>query len=102
MEARINALRDKLSRPCLMDTAQLPKDRGGLRLGPWSVKDLDLGDLEEFTLVGMGEEDPDSGKILATCPLAQGLVGKKVGERVEIRVPRGVERFEIVEIRSME
>ena len=42
------------------------------------VKDLDFGDKEEFTLVGAGEEDYDSGKILVTSPLAQGLSGKKV------------------------
>jgi transcription elongation factor GreA len=63
------------------------------------VRDLDLDEREEFTLVGAGEEDYDTGKILVTSPLAQGLLGKKVGERAEITVPRGVERFEIIEIR---
>jgi transcription elongation factor GreA len=63
------------------------------------VKDLDFGDREEFTLVGAGEEDYDTGKILVTSPLAQGLMGKKVGEKAEIQVPQGVTRFEILEIR---
>jgi transcription elongation factor GreA len=101
MEARINALRDKLSRAMLMDTALLPKDRVAFG-ATVVVKDLDFGDEETFTLVGMGEEDYDSGKILATSPLAQGLTGKKVGDRVEIPVPKGTLRFEIVEIRPME
>ena len=52
-----------------------------------------------FTLVGAGEEDYDSGRILATSPIAQGLVGKKVGDRVEIEVPRGTLKFEIMQIR---
>jgi transcription elongation factor GreA len=101
MEARINALRDKLSRALLMDTAQLPKDQVAFG-ATVVVKDLDFGDNEEFTLVGMGEEDYDTGKILATSPLAQGLMGKKIGDRVEIPVPKGTLRFEIVEIRPME
>jgi transcription elongation factor GreA len=63
------------------------------------VKDIDFGDEEEFTLVGAGEEDYDTGRINISTPLAQGLVGKKVGDRVEVNVPAGVNRFEILQIR---
>jgi len=99
MEARINVLRDKLSRAILLDPAQFPKDQVAFG-STVRVKDLNFGDEEEFTLVGAGEEDYDTGKILITSPLAQGLVGKKVGERAEITVPQGTLRFEILEIRS--
>ena len=98
MEARINVLRDKLSRAILLDPAQFPKDKAAFG-ATVRVKDLTFGDEEEFTLVGAGEEDYDNGKILITSPLAQGLVDKKVGERVEIEVPQGVLKFEILEIR---
>lgn len=98
MEARINALRDKLSRALLIDPAQSPKDEVAFG-STVRVKDLQLGDEEEFTLVGAGEEDYDSGKILATSPLAQGLLGKKVGGQAEIEVPQGTLQFEILEIR---
>jgi transcription elongation factor GreA len=101
MEARINALRDKLSRAVLMDTAQMPKDQVAFG-ATVVVKDLDFGDQEEYTLVGMGEEDYDTGKILSTSPLGQGLVGKKVGDRAEIPVPKGTLRYEILEIRPLE
>ena len=97
MEARINVLRDKLSRATLIDPTQLPKDQVAFG-STVRVKDLSFGDEEEFTLVGAGEEDYDNGKILITSPLAQGLVGKKVGERVEISVPQGTLKFEILEI----
>jgi transcription elongation factor GreA len=101
MEARINVLRDKLSRAVLIDPSQIPK--GQIAFGcTVRVKDLSFGDEEEFTLVGAGEEDYDTGKILITSPLAQGLVGKNVGERVEIPVPQGTLRFEILEIRFEE
>jgi transcription elongation factor GreA len=98
LQARIDLLRDKLARAALVDPSQFPKDQ--VTFGSTVVvRDLDLDEREEFTLVGAGEEDYDTGKILVTSPLAQGLLGKKVGERAEITVPRGVERFEIIEIR---
>jgi transcription elongation factor GreA len=62
------------------------------------VKDLDFGDKETFTLVGAGDENYDDGKILITSPLAQGLVGAKVGQKVTIEVPAGKMKFEILEI----
>jgi transcription elongation factor GreA len=99
MQARIDLLRDKLSRAVLVDPSQFPKDEVAFG-STIRVKDLNFGDEEEFTLVGAGEEDYDTGKILITSPLAQGFVGKKVGERVEIAVPQGTLKFEILEIRS--
>ena len=76
LEARIGAIRDKLSRAVLVDPSQFPKDQVSFGCTV-VVKDLDFGDEEEFTLVGAGEEDYDTGKILVTSPLAQGLNGKK-------------------------
>ena len=101
MEARISLLRDKLSRAVLIDASQMPTDQVAFGCTV-VVKDLDFGDREEFTLVGAGEEDYDTGKIMVTSPLAQGLMGKKPGERVEIPVPQGTLKFEIVEIRPAE
>ena len=98
MQARIDLLRDKLSRAILMDASQFPKDEVSFG-ATVRVKDLNFDDEEEFTLVGAGEEDYDTGKILITSPLAQGLVGKKIGDRVEIVVPAGTLKFEILEIR---
>jgi transcription elongation factor GreA len=98
LQAKINLLRDKLARASIVDPSRLPK--GEVAFGSTVVvKDLDFGDEEIFTLVGAGEEDYDSGKILVTSPLAQGLLGKKIGEKVEIPVPAGTMKFEIVEIR---
>jgi transcription elongation factor GreA len=98
LEARMNLLRDKLARATLIDPSQMPK--GEVTFGSTvRVKDLTFDDEEEFTLVGAGEEDYDTGKILITSPLAQGLVAKKVGDRVEIDVPQGTLKFEILEIR---
>lgn len=98
LQAKINMLRDKLARASIVNTSALPK--GEVAFGTTVVvKDLDFGDQEVFVLVGAGEEDYDAGKILVTSPLAQGLMGRKVGEKVEIEVPAGKMKFEILEIR---
>ncbi len=101
LRARVNALRDKLSRAVLVDPSRVSKDEVAFG-ATVVVKDLDSGDEEQFTLVGAGEEDYMAGKILVTSPLAQGLVGKKAGDRVEIKVPQGTIRYEILEIRYSE
>jgi transcription elongation factor GreA len=98
LQAKINLLRDKLARASIVDTSKTPK--GEVAFGATVVvKDLDFGDEEVFVLVGAGEEDYDSGKILVTSPLAQGFMGRKVGDQTEIPVPKGTMRFKILEIR---
>ena len=101
LQAKINMIRDKLSRADIVDMATLPKDQVVFGVTV-KVKDLDFGDEEEFTLVGAGEEDYDAGKILITSPLAQGLLGKKQGEKAKIEVPGGTNNFEILELRFEE
>jgi transcription elongation factor GreA len=98
LQAKINLLKDKLSRAAIMDGANVPKDQVSFGCTV-VVKDLAFGDTEEFTLVGAGEEDYDTGRINIASPLAQGLVGKKVGDRVEVEVPAGTNKFEILQIR---
>ncbi len=98
LQAKINLLRDKLARGSIVDPSKLPKDEVvfGAKV---VVKDLDFGDQEAFTLVGAGEEDYEQGMINVGSPLAQGLLGKKIGDVAEIEVPAGTNRFEIVDIR---
>src|SRR5690606_29028260 len=79
LQAKINLLKDKLSRASIIDTSNVPKDEVAFT-ATVKVRDLKYDDEEEFTLVGAGEEDYDVGKILVTSPVGQGLLGKKVGE----------------------
>ncbi len=97
LQARINKLKHELSRAYFVDRSTLPNDVVvfGSKV---RVKDLDLEEEETFQLVGPGEEDYNQNKILTSSPIAQGLIGKKLGDVVEIQVPMGKIRFEIVEI----
>jgi transcription elongation factor GreA len=69
-----------------------------------TVKDLDDDEESKYEFVGPGEEDYDGDvmKIITTSPVATGLLGKKVGDRVEIEIPRGILRFEVVAIDDSE
>ena len=97
LQAKINMIKDKLARASIVDMSQLPKDE--IAFGATvRVMDIDLDEEEEITLVGAGDEDYDSGKYLITSPIGQGLLGKKVGDKVEIEVPKGSINFEVLEI----
>lgn len=97
MMAKIGKLKDKLARASIVDPSKLPKDEVVFGCTV-TVEDLAYGDEEEFTLVGAGEENYDTGKILVTSPFGQGLIGKKVGDTAEVEVPAGQLKFKILKI----
>ncbi len=98
LQAKINLIRDKLARAVIVERPTEATDE--VVFGATVVvKDLEFGDNEEFMLVGAGEEDYDAGKINVASPLAQGLLGRKVGDNVSIDVPAGTMKFEILEVR---
>jgi len=98
-QAKINQLKSKLNNCYIVDKSTLPK--GVVAFGSRvTVKDLSDGALEQYEFVGPGEEDysGDVMKILTTSPLATGMMNKKVGDSVEVTVPRGVLRYQITAI----
>jgi transcription elongation factor GreA len=92
LQARIDSLKDSLSRAMIVDKSTLPTNVVvfGAQV---KVKDLDMSEIEIFHLVGPGEEDYNSNKILTNSPIGQGLLGKKIGEVVHITVPMGTIRY---------
>ena len=97
LQARVDALKEQLAHAFIVEQSSLPKDAVvfGARV---RIKNLDSGEHEVYVLVGPGDEDYDNNKILTTSPRGQGLLGKKVGEKVEIKVPRGTLKYQIVDI----
>jgi transcription elongation factor GreA len=98
VQAKINLLKTKLARAQIIDPTTLPRDQVSFG-ATVVVRDPDLGDEEEYTLVGAGEEDYNRGRILITSPLGQGLLGKRVGEKAEIPAPKGSYELEVMAIR---
>lgn len=97
LQARIDLLKEKLSRAVIIDRSTLPQDSVvfGSRV---TIKDLDSGTETTYELVGPGEEDYDQNKILTSSPRGQALLGKKVGDQVVMKVPRGELRYKVLRI----
>ena len=98
LQAKINQLKTQLVRAQIIDPTKVPRDEVALG-ATVLVKDLDIDDEEEFTLVGSGDEDYDLGKYLITSPIGQGLLGKKVGDKANIAIPKGELNLEVLEIK---
>jgi len=94
---KINELRTKLASAEIVDMSALPKDTVAFG-ATIKVKDLEFGDEDTYTLVGAGDEDYETGRILITSPVGQGLLGKKVGEIAEVNAPAGLLKFEVLDI----
>jgi len=98
LQRKIHELSQKLASATIVDESKINRDEVGFG-ATVLVKDLDIDDEETITLVGAGDEDYDSGKYNIASPIGQGLLGKRVGDTAEIDVPKGVIRFEVMEIR---
>ena len=102
LQAKINQLKGKLANCYIADKSAMPK--GIVTFGSTvTVRDLSDGSEEKYELVGPGEEDYDGDvmKILTSSPIAQGLIGKKVGDSVEVAIPSGTLRMEVVAIEDV-
>ena len=97
LHRKISELKSRMSRAQIVDPAQIPKDQVAFG-ATVKVLDVDLDDEEDITLVGDGDEDYDAGKYLITSPIGRGLLGKKIGEEVEIDVPKGTLKFKVLDI----
>ncbi len=97
LEAKIRQLDDKLARTEIVDSSNIPTD--AIHFGAKvEVEDLDTGDIENYELVGAGDDDPINDKILVSSPFAQALLEHKVDDIVEVDAPAGVLRFKILKI----
>lgn len=96
-EKRIAELADKLARARIIENEDIPKYE--VLIGATvALKDLDSQELLEYTLVSETEADYAEGKISINSPVGSALLNHKEKEIVEIRVPAGVFRYEIVRI----
>jgi transcription elongation factor GreA len=72
---------------------------GGINLGSRiRIKEKKTGAIKEYEIVGSQEADPLAGKISNESPMGKAFIGRKVGDVVQITVPKGVIEYEIVEI----
>ena len=97
LESQINILKDKISRAMIVDKSKIGGDT--IVFGATvKLKCLTDNDVEEYTLVGEGENDAFSNRILTTSPMGQALLTKKVGDLVEVPAPKGTIKFEVLKV----
>lgn len=97
IEGRISTIENMLQNAQIIDSSN--SKEGEVTLGRSVIfKELPDGIEEEYTIVGKAEADPFSGKISNESPIAQALLGKTVGDKVQINTPGGTMEVEITNI----
>ena len=97
LELKISKLQDLISNARLLDESKLDVSKV-LLLSTVTIKNLKNGTTMKYTIVPESEADLKSAKISVTSPISKGLLGKKVGDKVDVQVPAGIVPFEIIEI----
>jgi len=95
--ARIAELKSKVSRAVVVDESQIDTSRVafGAKL---KLQDLKDKSVEEWFIVGEGEDDALENKILGSSPMGSALIGKKVGDTIVVKAPVGDLKFKIQSI----
>ena len=96
-EGRIAELEDKLSRAEVIDISKL--SGGTIMFGATvTLVDEDTEEEKTYQIVGENEADVKSGRVSITSPTARALIGKKVGDSVEVNTPGGGKSYEILKV----
>lgn len=96
-EGRIVELEDLLQRAEVIDVAKL--NGSTIKFGATvTLVDEDTNEEKVFQIVGQSEADVKSGKMSIASPTGRALIGKSVGDRVEVIAPRGAKSYEILKV----
>ncbi|MBL1213220.1 MAG: transcription elongation factor GreA [Ignavibacteriae bacterium] len=97
LELKISKMETMLSRAQIIDISSMPRDQIHI-LSKVEVKNLNNSKVFNYMLVSPEEADLQKGKISMTSPVGQSLMGKKVGDIVQAKVPAGIIKFEILNV----
>ncbi len=98
IEGRVGELEDKIARAEVIDVSKLSGKtvKFGAKV---SLIDEDTEEKLIYQIVGQDEADVKRGRLAITSPLARALIGKSVGESVEVNTPKGEKAYEITRVR---
>ena len=97
LEMKISQFKDKVANARIIDDSKLNTHTVQI-LNRVKIRNTKNNMTMEYTIVTESEANLKEGKIASSTPIAQGLLGKKIGDIVEIKVPSGIMTFEIVNI----
>lgn len=97
IEGRVMELEDLISRAQVIDTSKLSGEQ--IKFGAIvTVIDEDTEEKAKYQIVGDFEADVKSGRVSISSPIARALIGKEVGDTVEVNTPGGGRSYEIVKV----
>lgn len=95
--AQISDTEDTLARAVVIDVSKLSGDK--IVFGATvTLADVDSGDEVVYQIVGDHEAEPKNGKISVSSPIARSIIGKNVGDEVQVQIPTGTRNFEILDV----
>lgn len=97
LEMKINNLKATISSAKIIDPSKLQADVVQI-LSTVEMKNVKNGMIMKYTIVSESEANLREGKISSTTPIAQGLLGHRTGDIVEVKIPQGTIQLEIVNI----
>lgn len=97
LEIKINQLKAVIAEAKIIDPSKLKSDVVQI-LSTVEMKNTKTGMKMKYTIVSESEANLREGKISSTTPIAQGLLGKKVGDVVNVKIPQGTIELEIISI----
>jgi transcription elongation factor GreA len=96
-ESRIRTIEQQLQRAVLIDEEQA-HHASSVQVGSTVIVSVN-GKEQEYTIVGSAEADPTSGRISNESPVGSALLGKRVGDEVQVMAPRGVVKYKLTRIK---
>ncbi|MEI7422353.1 MAG: transcription elongation factor GreA [Prolixibacteraceae bacterium] len=97
LEAKISVLQDQIANARIIDQSKIDTDSVQI-MNKVTIKNVKNNAVMAYTIVSDHESDLKAAKISVSTPIAKGLLGKKIGDIVEIHVPSGIIPFEIINI----
>ncbi len=97
LEMKISQLKDLVANARILDETKLNCEEVQI-LNRVTIKNLKTGAVMDYTIVADSEANLKEKKIASSTPIAQGLIGHKKGDVVEVKVPSGLMQFEIIDI----
>lgn len=97
LEKKVRELENRIANANVVDPSTMSTDKVvfGVQV---TVQDLESGDEVSYQIVGADEADVNAQRISITSPVARALIGKRIGDVVQVQVPRGLLELEVLDI----
>lgn len=97
VEGRVADIEDKLRRAEVIDVSKLSGKE--VKFGAFvTIEDEDTEEKSKYQIVGVDEADISNGLLSVKAPLGRALIGKTIGDSVEVTTPRGTKAYEIIKV----